>query len=283
MLNIPLIHEAIDEFTLTGAEERYEVHIPEKKERGYLGLSALGGECKRAVWYDFRKVAPKQFPPRMLRLFRRGDVQEYQFIYLLRGIGFTIYERDENGKQFKVTDFEGHLSGSMDGVAEAPERFWIEGTIPIPFLLEFKTYNKKRFDKLIKEGVKSADVKYWKQMIGYMGYNDLKGALFCAVNKDDDSLYFEWVEFSKGAFKRLVGLAQEILGATTPPERISNIASWWQCTYCDFKPQCHHGQASLKSCRSCRFAEPSEGAKWVCTKNHTYGEICSDYQDIARQ
>lgn len=281
MLDTVAIQNAIDEFSASQPEESYHVHIPAKKERGYLGLSALGGECKRAVWFDFRKVASKSFPPRMLRLFRRGDVQEFQFNFLLRGIGFTVYERDENGKQFKVTDFEGHLSGSMDGVGEAPDKYWIAGTTPIPFLIEYKTYNTKRFAKLQKEGVKVSDPKYYKQMIGYMGYNNLEAALFCAVNKDNDELYFEWVKFSKQEFKRLVNLAEEILSSQSPPDRISNISSWWQCTYCDFKPQCHEGKASLKSCRSCRWAEPSLEAMWKCTKGKEYGTVCPQYKDIA--
>lgn len=283
MLDIPKIHEAIDAFTASGAEERYEVHIPEKKDRGYLGLSALGGECKRAVWFDFRKVAKKVFPPRMLRLFRRGDIQEYQFVYLLRGIGFTIHERDGEGKQFKATDFDGHVSGSMDGVGEAPDEFWLEGVEPIPFLLEFKTYNKKRFEKLKKEGVKKADPKYYKQMIGYMGYFELKGALFCAVNKDDDELYFEWVDFSKGDFKRLVSLAEEILTAQEPPERISGTPSWFQCKYCDYMDNCFFGKASDVSCRTCKYAEPAENANWVCTKGGIYGEVCGKYKDISKE
>lgn len=285
MLNIQAIHEAIDEFSLLGTEERYEVVIPDRngKKRDYLGLSGLGGECKRAVWFDFRKVAEKKFPARMLRLFRRGDVQEFQFNYLLRGIGFTIYERDDEGRQFKVEDFGGHLSGSMDGVGEAPDKFWIDGITPIPFLIEYKTYNTKRFLKLQKEGVRLSDPKYYKQMVGYMGYNELDGALFCAVCKDTDELYFEWVVFNKREFRNLVGLAEEILSAQSPPERISNIASWWQCTYCDYKPQCHFGEPSLKSCRSCKFSQPAEDKQWKCLKGREYGTVCDKYIDIARQ
>lgn len=284
MLDVAKIHEAIDEFSLLGREERYEVVIPDRngKKRDYLGLSNLGGECKRAVWYDFRRVAEKKFPPRMLRLFRRGDIQEYQFNYLLRGIGFTIYERDEDGEQFKVTDFDGHVSGSMDGVGEAPDKFWIQGTIPIPFLIEYKTYNTKRFAKLQKEGVKSSDPKYYKQMVGYMGYNNLEAGLFCAVCKDTDELYFEWVLFSKQEFRKLVNLAEEILCAQEPPERISNIASWWQCTYCDYKPQCHLGEPSLKSCRSCKWAFPGENKSWFCKKGNEFGIICRNWKDIGK-
>lgn len=284
MLDIPKIEAAIDAFTLTGAEESYTVHIPDRegKPRNYLGLSGLGGECRRATWYDFRKVAKKSFPARMLRLFRRGDIQEYQFVYLLRGIGITVYEKDEDGKQFKVTDFGGHLSGSMDGVLVVPQKFWKKGIKARPILSEYKTYNDKRFNKLRKEKLKKADPKYYTQCQGYMGYNDLDGCLFCAVNKDNDELYFEWIPFDKYAFKRIVALAEDLIHARTAPPKISNDPSWYQCKFCDFHPVCHKGAPSLKSCRSCKFAVPVEDAKWKCLKGEEFGTVCEKYKDIAR-
>jgi len=284
MLNIAAIHEAIDEFSALGGAESYDVRIPDQtdKKRNYLGLSSLGNECRRATWYDFRKVAKKVFPPRMLRLFRRGDVQEYQFVHLLKGIGFEIFERDEDGKQFKITDFEEHLAGSMDGVGKAPKKFWMKWSKPRPFLTEYKTYNDARFQKLKKEGVRKADPKYFVQCQGYMGYNELDGCLFCAVNKNDDELYFEWVPFDKFAFRRLVASAEDILSAQTPPERISNNSSWWQCKFCDFHSICHKGAPAAKSCRTCKFASPGPAGSWVCEKGREYGEVCNQYKDITK-
>lgn len=282
MLNIPLIHEEIDKFTLLGGPESYHIDIPEQKPRGYLGLSSLGNECRRATWYEFRKVAKKSFPPRMLRLFRRGDIQEFMFIHLLRGIGFEIFEKDENGKQFKVTDFGGHLSGSMDGVGKAPRKFWVPPAKPRPFLTEYKTYNDKRFQKLKTEKVKKSDPKYFVQCQGYMGYNELDGCLFCAVNKNDDELYFEWVPFDKFAFRRLVESAEDILGANSPPERISNNPSWWQCKFCDFYDICHKAKPAIKSCRSCKFAAPVEGGEWECSKGKEFGEVCKLWNDVTK-
>ena len=281
MLNIPLIHEEIDKFTLQQGPESYHIEIPEQKPRGYLGLSSLASECRRAVWYEFRKVAKKDFPARMLRLFRRGDIQEFQFMHLLRGIGFEIFERDENGKQFKVTDFEGHLSGSMDGVGKAPVKFWKKGK-PGPFLVEYKTYNDKRFQKLKKDGVKSSDPKYWGQCQGYMGYNKLDGCLFCAVNKNDDELYFEWVPFDKFAFRRLVESAEDILTGESIPEKISSNPSWWQCKFCDFHGVCQLGEPATKSCRSCKFASPGPDKSWICGKGQEFGTVCEHWKDITK-
>lgn len=280
MLNIEAIHRAIDEFVLKAGPEEYDVRIPDvsNKQRNYLGLSALGGECRRATWYDFRKVAKKEFPPRMLRLFRRGDLEEYRFMYLLRGIGFEIFERDTDGKQFKVTDFGGHLSGSMDGVGKAPPKF---GYIK-PFLLEYKTVNDKGFQKYIKDGLKITNIKYWTQCQGYMGYNELEGALFCIVNKNDDTLYFEWIPFDKHAFRRLVDSAEDLITSTEPPEKLSKNPAWYQCKFCDFQEVCHRNAPSIKSCRSCKFASPSENATWICAKGGEYGTVCGEYSDIAR-
>jgi hypothetical protein len=156
------------------------------------------------------------------------------------------------------------------------------GSKPRPFLLEFKTYNDKRFQKLKDEKVQKSDPKYYTQCIGYMGYNKLDGCLFCAVNKNDDELYFEWVPFEKYAFRRLVDSAEDIIHATEPPERISNNPSWWQCKFCDFHGVCHGKQPALKSCRSCKHAQPAPDAKWVCGLGKEFGEVCEKWKDVTR-
>ena len=283
MINIQKIHDAIDAFIKTDPEERYEIHIPSRKgkKRNYLGLSGLGEECARKVFYNWRQAKAPEFPPRILRLFRRGDREEYIFNYLYNGIGFTVHDVDADGKQFAVSDFEGHLSGHTDGVLEIPKEFWLDGK-PHPVLSELKTYNKARFAKLVKDGVEKSDPKYYVQMQGYMGYEDLKGALFAAVCKDDDSLHFEYTPFKKFAFRRMVDLADDIIHAQEPPPRLSNNPSWWQCKFCDFHGICHSGEPSAVSCRSCKFATPGRNKSWNCEKGQEYGDVCKQYKDITK-
>lgn len=282
MLSITKIEEAIDAFIMSDPPEDHHIEIPARSgKRNYLGLSGLGEECARAVWYGYRECAKKIFPPRLYRLFRRGDREEFVFVWLLRGIGFTIHEKDAEGKQFKVTDFEGHLSGHMDGVGEAPAKFWIKSK-PKPFLLEFKTYNDKRFTELKKRGVRKNDPKYYVQMQGYMGYENLTGALFCAVNKNDDQLYFEWVPFKQSEFDGIKDKAEMLINADSPPPKLSSTPSDYRCRYCDFKGVCHGGEESQKTCRSCKFASPGPNATWECSKGEEFGTVCSLWKDIAR-
>lgn len=281
MLDTALIKQEIEDLPPFEEVHNYTIPARDDKPRYYLGWSNLGSECKRAVWYDFRKVAKKVFPPRLYRLFNRGAREEFVFVMLLRQIGFTIHETDAAGKQFSVKNLEGHLSGHMDGVGEAPAKFWVKGK-PKPFLVEFKTYNDKRFQTLTKSGVRVSDPKYYGQMQGYMGEEGLSGGLFCAVNKNDDDLYFEWVPLRNKDHQALLGAADEIVNAQTPPPKLSNYVTDYRCKFCDFKDQCHMGAPSEKSCHSCKFGEPAESAMWRCLKGEAFGTVCGKYQDIAR-
>jgi|TARA_R110002167_G_scaffold294935_4_gene499545 hypothetical protein len=287
--DINKLMQAIEDWSMKMPAEDIQVTIPDnsQKERKHLGLSMLASECQRAVFYDFRKVASKEFPPRMLRLFQRGHREEFFFMHMLRGVGLTVYDVDpKTGKQFRVEDFEGHVSGSMDGVIRDRKKLFVD--VDKPFKPEYKTYNAKRFNKLEKSGVREADFKYYGQMQGYLGYDKrLAGALFCAVCKDDDRLHFEWILPEPVTFEMLKERAEMILNATKPPPGISKRKSFWKCGYCDFKDNCFpdrkgHRVPSVKSCRSCVHATPGLKKSWDCNVGGVYGKLCEKWEDINR-
>lgn len=283
MLNIPAIHAAIDAFILTNPTESYQVHIQkDDRQRPYLGASWLGEECFKKVFLAWRHCFKPVFPPRIHRLFRDGDRAEYEFVWLLRGIGFTIYERDEDDKQFSVSDYDGHFRGNLDAVAEVPAEFWLEGYEPHPILLEFKTANDKKFNECRKQGLEKWHPKYFGQMQLYQGYMDLQGGLFCIKNKNDSDLFFENVSSQKRKFKRLVAKAGDTISATSPPDGISKNPSWYECKFCEGWGLCFDNKPSQKICRTCKFAEPAENKSWVCTRGNEYGTVCSHYKDIAK-
>ncbi len=65
--------------------------------RGYLGASAIGKECARSLWYEFRKCSRPDFDGRLYRLFNRGHREEATFVEELRGIGCEVHEFDAAG------------------------------------------------------------------------------------------------------------------------------------------------------------------------------------------
>lgn len=262
--------------------------------RSHLGASLIGHECKRYLWYTFRWVKADTFDARMNRLFRRGHREEAQFIDMLRGAGFQVWdydsesELDANGshKQFRISDCKGHFGGSMDGKLQFPESYGINGT----FLCEFKTNGTgKGFNDLCSFGVKSAKEQHYAQQSVY-GYKEgLTHSVYMNVNKNDDSLHIEFVELDHNLGKQLIQKAEQIIFSPKPPAKFSLNPTHFTCKFCSKNDICHENKPAEKNCRSCIFAEPVDNAEWKC---HNFGALipkefiangCDNWQDITKQ
>lgn len=232
--------------------------------RDHLGASLIGRECGRELWYSFHWATEKRFDGRMLRLFNRGHLEEPRFIALLTMIGCSVWQVDENGKQFRIGDHNGHFGGSMDGV--------IQGLPDIPdqpVLGEFKTHNAKSFEKLISEGVLKAKWEHFIQMQVYMGKNSLTWAAYCATNKDTDAIHIELVQFDQLQYQRYLDRAGMIIAATSPPPRINESPGWFKCKFCDQKDVCHNGATLARNCRTCHWSRVAEKGAWACVHEDT--------------
>ena len=182
-------------------------------------------------------------------------------------------------KQYRFSALHGHFGGSMDGQAWGFQPYWTD-TNGIPFgafhlafgsriLVEFKTHNLKSFTALKELKVKKAKPQHYVQMSLYMASHDLPLALYCAVCKDNDELYFEFVEPNPELAHEALQKANAILTSQRPPARISESPSWFACRFCDHRLVCHYGQEPVKNCRTCRFSYPAENAEWRCSRwNH---------------
>lgn len=230
--------------------------------RPHLGASLIGRACERQLWYTFRWVDSKKFSGRMLRLFETGQLAEARFVANLRRIGVQVHDVTPDGKQWRVTDLGGHFGGSMDGAAvglpEAPKTWHV---------LEFKTHNDKSFTELVKKTVREAKPEHYAQMQVYMGYTGMERALYMAVNKNDDSLYTERVDFDPVEFAKLKARAERVIRAAEPPMKISQDPSWFVCKMCDFHAHCHGEAAPQVNCRTCAHSTPEMDCdgKWTCS------------------
>ena len=229
--------------------------------RVHLGASLIGKDCERALWYDFRWVTPARHPGRVLRLFETGQREEARLVRNLRRIGATVRDVDpKTRRQYRVEAHGGHFGGSLDGLAlglpEAPKTWHV---------LEFKTHSAKSFTDLVAKKVRESKPLHYAQMQIYMHLIDLTRALYLAVNKDTDDLYVERVEADPDFAERLLDKAGRVILAATPPPRLSEDPSWYQCRLCDHAPVCHGGQAAAVNCRTCLHSTPVEGA-WHCAR-----------------
>ncbi len=231
------------------------------EHREHLGASVIGHDCARQIWYTFRWVKSQVFSGRMLRLFQRGHEEEKRFITWLRAIGCQVWEVDPGtGKQFRIWGVNGHYGGSADSVG-------ITKYFPdLPMLLEFKTHNTKSFTNLVSKGVILSKPQHYSQMCSYGKHYKFQYAMYVAVNKNDDDLHIEVIELNPNIGHELLNKAQDIIESQIPPQRISNMPSYYECSYCTFREICHYEEKIEINCRSCKFAKPIEEGNWACGK-----------------
>jgi hypothetical protein len=244
-------------------EERHE-----EAERTYLGMSILGDDCERKLWYGFRwAYEPEKFEGRMLRLFQTGHREEARIIDDLKAIG-VVFEELADGEQHAVSFAGGHGGGHLDGiiasgVPEAPKARHV---------FEAKTHNTKSFAKLLKEGVAKAKPMHAAQMQGYMHLTGVDRALYVAVEKDSDSIHVERVHRDPIQGAQLMAKAERIVAADLPPAKLHDdpdAKMAFACRWCPKLAGCHQGAWPRRHCRTCLHATPrQDGAgTWWCDRH----------------
>lgn len=241
--------------------EEYSLETYPSEHRAHLGASVIGDECSRKLWYGFRWVKLIQFEGRMRRLFNRGHREEAQLESFLLWAGVKIRSTNpETDKQYVFSKIEGHYGGSTDGLGLIG---WIDD---FPIIVEFKTHNTKWFTHLKNNKVRLSQPKHYAQMASYGKEFKTKHGLYVAVNKDDDDVYFEFVELDWNHALELENKAGDIIHSSFPPPRIAAQETHQKCKYCDFHGICWRNEPVEINCRSCKFAEPIDNAEWKCHK-----------------
>lgn len=212
--------------------------------RRYLGMSALGDECSRRLWYRYHQPTQEAFDAPTLRRFADGHAVEAVVIARLRAVpGITLLDVDpDTGRQWDLADFDGQLRGHMDGV--------IVGLFQSPktwHCFEVKATNEKSFAKLLKIKAEKGDKQalaawnpvYAAQAQLYMGYAELTRhyTVVCTPGARD------WTsmrtEADPVAFALLRDKADRILHARAPLAKLSNDPAWYACKWCSHHAICH--------------------------------------------
>lgn len=240
----------------------------QESPRPHMGCSILGHSCDRYLWLSFRWAVIEKFDGRILRLFRRGQLEESTILQDLRAIGVVVSDRQSS------VNFGCHISGSVDGVIttgvpEAPMKYHV---------LECKTHSKKSFDDLQKNGVEKSKPQHFIQMQLYMLGLKIDRALYYAICKDTDEIYTERVRLSKELAQKYVERGKRIVEYARMPEPLSTDPSWYQCKFCPAWDFCHKSHTTKEvNCRTCCHSAATEQSTWTCAK-HDNAEVPIDFQ-----
>ena len=246
------------DFTISGAVDSAH-ESRQERPRPHLGASLLGHHCDRWLWLSFRWAVREAFPGRILRLFRRGHMEEVTAVQDLQAIGCTITHTGEG--QSRV-DFGGHVSGSMDGIIQSG----LPGYENDQLVLEIKTHSAKSFAALARDGVAKSKPQHFVQMQAYMLGTGLKLALYYAVCKDNDETYAEIVRFDKQVAQDAVTRGHRIALSDRMPEPCPGAGpSWHQCKYCPAYAMCWEKQPTQQvNCRTCAHSTAAKDGTFGC-------------------
>ncbi len=257
--------------TITSLIDQHHASQAEKP-RPHMGCSLLGHPCDRWLWLSFRWAVREEFEGRILRLFRRGQMEEATIVSDLRAIGIDIRHAGANNQ--KRVSFGSHVSGSLDGIIES-------GVPESPkkrHIAEFKTHSKKSFDDMVKNGVEKSKPMHFIQMQIYMHGTSIERALYLAVCKDDDRIYTERVRYDRAVAERYIERGQRLALADRMPEPLSADPSWYQCRFCPAHSFCHKAEPTkFANCRTCAHSTALPDSTWRCERHEADG-IPVDFQ-----
>jgi hypothetical protein len=238
----PQIHEQISGLIDAALQAQRQQQAP----RNYLGASRLGVICDRALQYEYVQVYPgRAVPGRILRVFEVGHALEELAISWLRQAGFDLVTQTATGGQLGFSVAGGRIQGHVDGVIlGAPDALGLA----CPALWECKTMNDRSWRDTVKHGVARSKPVYAAQMAIYQAYMEASipgishhPALFTAINKDSQEIWFERVPFDGGLAQRMSDRAVNILAATDAHEllpRHTTTPTHVECKRCAWQDRC---------------------------------------------
>lgn len=211
-----------------------ETSVITESPRNYLGASSIGHPCDRNLKYRLLHLRGTPVNRQTIRRFNVGHTLESMILSELRDVGFDI-SASEN---FEIEDL--NIKGHCDGIIEAVP----DDTIKVPCVLEIKTMSTFTFRKLKKIGIQELSRQYYTQMQLYMAFTregtlrDNPG-IFCIINKDNQEIYFEAIEFDPDLVDETLERIEDI-SATAMPAKMKDPD--WHCQYCEFNSMCEsHG------------------------------------------
>lgn len=262
------------------------VRIKESEQmRWYVGMSAIGKECQRDLWYNYHLASKKTFNPRGVCAIEDGFDQEEKMIKRINMMDFlelhTIDPKTEKQISFSFLDghFAGHADGMIKGVIEAPDKWHV---------WEHKSVNEGKFNKLIKlridkgekKSLKEWDYVYWEQAQCYMHSAKLDRHYLTVSTPGGRDHISVRTERSESSIDGILEKAHQIIKGDIP-DKISKNKEFYLCKFCDHADVCHNDKAPLKNCGTCTGRLVEEKGTFGCFMTESLKlknmEPCNDY------
>jgi CRISPR/Cas system-associated exonuclease Cas4 (RecB family) len=259
--------------TLLEVDKCLEKKELENKPRKYLGMSQIGNECWRNLFYSFRGAEKRIISASGIKAIQDGFTQEDIMAGRLRMVsGIELWTLDPETNQqiafsLLLDHFRGHCDGIIIGLIEAPKT---------PHVWEHKSVNEKKFAELVKardkygekEALKNWDSVYYAQCQIYMHEARLERHFLTVTTPGGREYISIRTEYNKKEAEAIIAKAKSIIFDNwTIPARISDKREFFRCKWCEYSEICHDGKFPLVNCKTCRYMEPVKDGKFNCGKS----------------
>lgn len=198
--------------------------------RTTLGLSEIGHQCHRYLWYIHNGYTKGKSSGQKLRLFEFGKSIESLVIKDLINAGYQVHsQQEEIFFELNGIKLYGHIDGKIEGLSESKQTH----------VLEIKSCNDKAFKSLLKiRSYEQWQPKYKGQIQVYMLGCELKRALTIVYNKNTSEMYSERIRLDKEYAVNLLSDVFQAIGRKESPLRLCPKAEWYEAKWCDFYKEC---------------------------------------------
>jgi hypothetical protein len=266
--------------TLMDVDLALEAKQKLEASRSYLGMSIIGDECWRKLFYTFRQVANREISAQGIKVVQDGYVQEKIMADRLKMLPYVqLHTEDPQnpGHQIHFTSLLGHFNGNCDGmicgIKESPKTWHV---------WEAKAVNDKKFDKLIslreEKGEKNSliewDMIYYTQAQAYMHFSQTDRHYLTVVSPGGRRYISVRTEYNKAFAENAIEKAKTIIFDNwNIPAKLSDKKEFYKCKWCEYSEVCHDSKVPFVNCKTCRYSEPINNGRRQCLfKNETLND-----------
>jgi len=273
------------DLTLEKIDEALERKKALEKPRHYLGMSEIGEECWRKLFYSFRNAEKKEWKALGVKATEDGFLQEDLMALRLRmlpsielhtnnsntinnvlGSRITSDEdkKDQIGFTILLNHFCGHVDGIIRGIIEAPLTWHV---------WENKSVNETKFNKLIKireekeekQALVEWDIIYYAQSQIYMHCAELERHFLTVCLPGSRDYISIRTEYNRKYAESIIEKARVIIFDNwNISAKLSEDREFYKCKWCEFQKICHDKEFPLVHCKTCRYSEPIENGQRKC-------------------
>jgi len=273
MAKIPKIIK-FDE-TLMKVDKKLEEKQRLEGPRNYLGMSQIGEECWRKLFYSFRGCKKREIAASGIKAIEDGFKQEDIMAERLRLLSYIeLHTMDPNNPKEQIgfktllDHFRGHCDGMIKYIKEAPQSWHV---------WENKSVNEIKFKKMLKFreelGEKNAlrewDEIYYAQAQLYMHCATVERHYLTIQTPGGRAYLSVRTNYNAKQAEALIEKAKVIIFDNfSIPAKLSEKREFYKCKWCEFQEICHDGDFPEVNCKTCKFSEPTKNGLRLCHKKN---------------